>query len=144
MREPGIIAWPGTIKAGRVSAAVAHTTDIFATALALAGVAPPAGLAIDGRDLRQVTCLGSHSAAHPRCNARCSGTLRWPGRSSASHLLATLRCARCQQVMLNESAPSPHECVYMWKGTRGLGCPQGHGDCPGLWAVRCGAHNSIA
>jgi len=33
---------------------------------------------------------------------------------------------------------SPHDCVYHWRGAPGQGCPVGHDDCPGLWAVRCG------
>lgn len=30
---------------------------------------------------------------------------------------------------------SPHDCVYHWRGAPGLGCPVGHADCPGLYAL---------
>eukprot|EP00966_Prymnesium_polylepis_P082817 1918125-Prymnesium_polylepis.1 len=37
---------------------------------------------------------------------------------------------------------SPHDCVYHWRGAPGLSCPDDHPDCPGLWAVRCGAYKA--
>ena len=80
VREPGIIAWPGTVAPGRVSAAVAHTTDIFATALALAGVAAPTDRAIDGRDLRQAGTVATGGQSVRSSSQR--------GRSSVE------RCAR--------------------------------------------------
>ena len=96
VREPGLIAWPGTIAAGRVSAAVVATYDIFPTVLALAKVPLPSDRKLDGRDL--------------------------------------------SALLVDDSAPSPHDCVYHWKGAPGMGCPKEHPDCPGLWAVRCGAY----
>jgi arylsulfatase A-like enzyme len=50
-RVPCIARWPGRIPAGRVNREVAVTMDLFATALAAAGVAPPRDRVIDGRDL---------------------------------------------------------------------------------------------
>ena len=50
-RVPCIARWPGRIPAGTVSHEPAVTMDLFATALAAAGVAPPDGRVIDGKDL---------------------------------------------------------------------------------------------
>ena len=59
-RVPFIVRWPGKIPAGYVSQDPAITMDIFATALAVAHVAPPADRVIDGRDLLSV--LTAHGA----------------------------------------------------------------------------------
>ena len=53
-REPGIAWWPGKIKAGSSTAAIAATYDIFPTVLKLAGAAPPPGVILDGVDLAGV------------------------------------------------------------------------------------------
>jgi uncharacterized sulfatase len=50
-RVPTLAAWPGRLPAGRVVDAPAMNTDVFPTALALAGLALPSDRAIDGRDL---------------------------------------------------------------------------------------------
>src|SRR5262249_50628237 len=50
-RGPGIVRWPGQIPAKRISSEVAVMMDLFATALAAAGVKPPRECIIDGRDL---------------------------------------------------------------------------------------------
>ncbi|MEX2559261.1 MAG: sulfatase-like hydrolase/transferase, partial [Pirellulales bacterium] len=50
MRVPGIAWMPGRIRPG-VTSLPASTLDLLPTALALAGAAPPAGVALDGRDL---------------------------------------------------------------------------------------------
>jgi len=41
-------------------------------------------------------------------------------------------------ILFAEESKSPHECIFHYKGTPGMGCPADHPDCPGLWAVRCG------
>jgi len=46
LRVPGVARWPGRIKAGSRTAAIALSMDIFATSCEAAGVKPPAG--IDG------------------------------------------------------------------------------------------------
>ena len=50
-RVPCIVRWPGRLPAGRVVPAPAVTMDLFATALAVAGAAPPDDRTIDGKDL---------------------------------------------------------------------------------------------
>lgn len=50
-RVPCIVRWPGRAPAGKTSDALAITMDLFSTALAAAGVAPPSDRTIDGRDL---------------------------------------------------------------------------------------------
>lgn len=50
-RVPMIARWPGKIPAGHVSDALAGTIDLFATALAAAGIPAPGDRVIDGRDL---------------------------------------------------------------------------------------------
>lgn len=51
MRVPMIAWWPGTLPAGRESAEVAATIDVFPTLLKLAGVPIPEGRTIDGHDI---------------------------------------------------------------------------------------------
>ena len=55
MREPSLVWWPGTIPAGRVSAELGTTMDIYATSIALAGGRLPEDRVIDGVDL--TACL---------------------------------------------------------------------------------------
>ena len=51
MRVPGIARWPGVIPAGATSDQMAMNFDLFATALELAGLTPPADRPIDGKNL---------------------------------------------------------------------------------------------
>jgi len=54
VREPGIVRWPGRIRAGRVSDEPVSTIDFFPTALRLAGgenTARPAHQPLDGKDI---------------------------------------------------------------------------------------------
>ncbi|MCL4786709.1 MAG: sulfatase [Verrucomicrobia bacterium] len=50
MRVPGIAWMPGRIKPG-VTTQLAHTMDLFPTAIGLAGVKPPANVVLDGLNL---------------------------------------------------------------------------------------------
>ena len=50
-RVPCIARWPGKIPKGHVNAQPAVTMDLFTTALTIAGVTPPAGREIDGRNI---------------------------------------------------------------------------------------------
>jgi uncharacterized sulfatase len=60
-RVPCLARWPGHIPAGRVSAEIGVTMDLFATALAVAGIALPAGRTIDGRNLLPMLAEGAPS-----------------------------------------------------------------------------------
>jgi arylsulfatase A len=51
IRVPGIVRWPGVIKAGSVSAEPIIGTDFLPTFCALAGIDPPADRKLDGTDL---------------------------------------------------------------------------------------------
>ncbi len=53
-REPCLMRWPGTIRAGSVYEGQAGTLDLFPTLLALAGGEWPDGRAYDGCDIRPV------------------------------------------------------------------------------------------
>ncbi|RMG34618.1 MAG: arylsulfatase [Planctomycetota bacterium] len=61
MREPAIAWWPGHVPAGRTTAELGCTMDIFTTCLSLAGVALPQDRVIDGVDLTPVL-LGKGSS----------------------------------------------------------------------------------
>jgi uncharacterized sulfatase len=61
-RVPCIARWPGRLPAGAVSGELAVTMDLFATALAVAGVAPPRDRVIDGQDLLPVLAGRAHSS----------------------------------------------------------------------------------
>ena len=54
MREPAIAWWPGTIPAGRTSAALSSTMDLFATIHGMADIPLPADRTFDSFDLRGV------------------------------------------------------------------------------------------
>ena len=51
MRVPFVVNWPGQLPAGKTYDSPVSSLDIFATALALAGVAIPVGKTYDGVDL---------------------------------------------------------------------------------------------
>lgn len=54
MREPALAWWPGTIKPKSVSAQLASTMDLFATAHQLAGIPLPGDRVLDSHDLTPV------------------------------------------------------------------------------------------
>ncbi len=54
MREPAIAWWPGTVPAGRTTAELATTMDLFATIHALADIPLPSDRTLDGQDIRPV------------------------------------------------------------------------------------------
>jgi uncharacterized sulfatase len=60
-RVPFIARWPGKIPAGHVSSEPAIMMDLFATSLAVAGIAPPSDRAIDGADIRPLLTSNSKS-----------------------------------------------------------------------------------
>lgn len=64
MRVPGIAWMPGRIRPG-VTHDPASTLDLFPTALAMAGVPLPAGVALDGNDLSSLLFEGRPLPARP-------------------------------------------------------------------------------
>ena len=67
IRVPLIIRWPDGLDAGRRSAEMAHFTDWFPTLLNLAGLAPPADIALDGVDITDVLRGEGPGDYPPRC-----------------------------------------------------------------------------
>jgi arylsulfatase A len=51
IRVPGIVSWPGTVAAGKVETTPAGLVDVLPTVCGLLGIAPPAGVHLDGSDL---------------------------------------------------------------------------------------------
>jgi hypothetical protein len=64
VRMPGAVVWPGVIRAGAVSDTLVSTLDIFPTVLSAAGVNPPDGYAIDGKDMGVVLRGASKRSQH--------------------------------------------------------------------------------
>jgi uncharacterized sulfatase len=62
-RVPCIVRWPGKVSVGKESGEPAVMMDVFATALAAAGVAPPAGRVIDGMNMMPLL-TGSGKGPH--------------------------------------------------------------------------------
>ena len=60
-RVPCIVRWPGRLPAGTVRGELAVTMDLFATALAAAGVPPPPDRALDGKDLLPMLAGREHA-----------------------------------------------------------------------------------
>lgn len=60
-RVPFIIRYPGTIEPGTVSNAIAMGIDVMPTLLAYAGAPLPAGVELDGKDIRSVLAGGKSS-----------------------------------------------------------------------------------
>ena len=63
-RVPGIVRWPGKIESGAVSDLTVIGRDFFPTALAAAGVEPPAGVTLDGVNL--LPAFAGKPAERPR------------------------------------------------------------------------------
>lgn len=63
VRMPGFVRYSGTIPPNSVSTAVHSNMDFFPTMLSLAGIAPPAGVLLDGQDMSD-TILGKGDLGH--------------------------------------------------------------------------------
>jgi arylsulfatase A-like enzyme len=81
IRVPGVVSWPGHVKAGVISQEVVHMSDVFPTLLAAAGGTPDPSWKIDGRNL-----LDTWTKAEP-IPAR---TLFWEWRSEGIDQLAAM------------------------------------------------------
>ena len=62
IREPWLVRWPGVTQAGATIAVPVVSMDIYATALAAAGVAPAKAQIVDGRDLAALLAGGAAPA----------------------------------------------------------------------------------
>ncbi|MDQ6664618.1 MAG: sulfatase-like hydrolase/transferase [Acidobacteriota bacterium] len=61
MHVPAIMSWPGTIPPNQVISEVGMSMDLLPTFCRLAGVSPPAGRTIDGRDILPVAASRAKS-----------------------------------------------------------------------------------
>jgi arylsulfatase A len=66
VRVPCLVRWPGVIAKGRVESTPVSALDLFPTFAALAGVKPPAGVKLDGRDISALL----KNAGEPQGGAR--------------------------------------------------------------------------
>ena len=138
IREPGIIRWTNHILPNRISKEVVATYDIFTTAIALAGGTVPSDRIIDGVDLSELLLnknwnddvvgggLVSASGGVVSGGVVSGGVVSGGVASSSSSS--------------SSGSAALHKCLYHYKGTPNLNCPNGNVTCPGLWAVRCGAY----
>jgi uncharacterized sulfatase len=81
-RVPMIARWPGHVPAGKVIDAPAVIMDLFPTALAAAGIAPPSDRTIDGKDLLpllsgQVSSVHEVIFGHQGANVATVRDARW-------------------------------------------------------------------
>jgi arylsulfatase A len=90
MRVPGIFRWPGKIKAGSRTSAVAANMDLLPTFAELAGATPPTDRVIDGRSLWPLLSgqtddspheayfyYGGSGRRNPRANLRAVRVDQW-------------------------------------------------------------------
>lgn len=66
IRVPGIVRWPKRVPAGTTASVPVIGSDFFTTALAVAGVAPPADRVLDGVDVREVLTGQANSVVRPQ------------------------------------------------------------------------------
>ncbi len=64
VRTPMIVSWPGTLPGGQTFAGLSSSLDIVPTALAAAGIDPPADREIDGVDLLPFLTGGKNGEPH--------------------------------------------------------------------------------
>ena len=105
-REPAIIHWPGRIKAGSISQAVASTMDIHVTILALAQQPLPTDRVIDGMDLSKVI-FGQGGADQDQGHA-CYYFYRAAAAVNASQELFAVRCGEHKMYWATNGAPPPN------------------------------------
>ncbi len=63
-RVPFIARWPGRIETGKEAGALAMNIDLFPTLAAVAGVSPPADLALDGRNVLPILTGDAEKTPH--------------------------------------------------------------------------------
>ena len=80
VRVPFVVSWPGQLPAGTTFDAPVSSLDIFATAVALAGVSVPAGTKYDGVNLVPYLAGKSKTSPHDRLFWRTEGGQSAPPR----------------------------------------------------------------
>jgi len=73
VRVPFVMRWPAQLGKPRVDSRPVVSLDVFATALAAAGVKPPTGLTLDGVDLLPYLTGKQRADPHPRLYWRTFG-----------------------------------------------------------------------
>ena len=64
IRVPGIAYYPGKIKPGRVTEAIAGTMDLFVTTIKLANGTVPTDRVIDGKDISDIIFYDGDKSPH--------------------------------------------------------------------------------
>ena len=82
VRVPGVVCWPGRVRAGAVSHELVSMTDLLPTFLAAAGGVPDPSWQVDGIDQLPVWTGKAHAPER---------TLLWEWRSEGANQLAALR-----------------------------------------------------
>lgn len=80
VRVPFVVSWPGRLPAGKTYDHPVISLDVFATALALAGVPMPADRVYDGVNLAPYLSGERADAPHARLFWRTGGDARWAVR----------------------------------------------------------------
>ena len=101
LRVPAIVSWPGRLPQGEVRDPIARATDWFPTLLALCGVAPPAGLELDGRDLGPL--LRDAAIPSPHETLHWQNGEQWSVRQDRWKLVARAQTAERKQLEGSDS-----------------------------------------
>ena len=115
---------------------------------------------------RTRTCThGTHVRPRREGGIREPGLVRWPGKITPGQVLDAVVTTydifptamalagvklpvdrafdgKDMSGVLFGAEPSAHDCLFHYKGTPGMNCPADKPNCPGLWAVRCGAYKT--
>jgi len=67
-REPGIVVWPGRVRAGTTADFLMQSTDLYPTLLAICGASPRRGQVIDGFDQSDALAGGASPRKHIFCH----------------------------------------------------------------------------
>ncbi len=80
MRVPFVVSWPGRLPSGKDYASAVSSLDVFATALACAGVPMPADRKYDGVNLVPYLAGETKGTPHERLFWRVGANQRWAMR----------------------------------------------------------------
>lgn len=148
VRVPAIARWPGRIAPGRVTAELASTMDVFTTTYEVPE--PRDGQRERGTERKRDRESGGREKGKTKLGQERHAPLR-----VISLLLVVSRLCRLalagvappadrvidgrdlSKVLFDPAAPSPHDCLFHYKGTSNRAKGQ-----TGLWAVRCGNYKA--